>query len=86
MTTALQPHQHNHRLVSLHEEVAAGVLMQPNSGQDEPQARGPVAPVSGVGGGAEPRGVRPGTRGPECAVHQCIGQQSRYVFATAYHC
>jgi hypothetical protein len=50
MTTALQPHQHNHRLVSLHEEVVAGVLMQPNSGQDEPQARGPVAPVSGGGG------------------------------------
>ena len=46
VTTTLQQLQHNHRLVSLHEEVAGeGVLLQHS------QEGGPVAPISGSGGG-----------------------------------
>ncbi len=45
-TTTVQQLQHNHRLVSLHEEVAGeGVLLQHS------QEGGPVAPISGSGGG-----------------------------------
>ncbi len=45
-TTTVQQLQHNYRLVSLHEEVAGeGVLLQHS------QEGGPVAPISGSGGG-----------------------------------